>query len=87
MLLSVVYRYKLRLVLDALRHINPYVTRLMVKLDLLEDFVFMVKKGDFVVGDNLDSSYWHVPLHPSQSLLFGVSIYDQVEKKTFFYQK
>ena len=36
--------------------------------------------------DDLDSGYWHVPLHPSQCSLFGVSIYDQVEKKTLYYQ-
>merc|ERR1712177_86726 len=86
MLFSVVYSNKLRLVVDASTHINPYVTKRRVKLDSLDDFAFMVRQGDFVAVDDLDSGYCHVPLHPSQCSLFGVSIYDQVEKKNFYYQ-
>ena len=82
---TVVYSNKLRLVMEVSRHINPFVTKCKVKLDSLEDFAFMVKEGDFVAVDDLDLGYWHVPLHPSQSSLFGVSIYDQVEKKILFY--
>ena len=57
-----------------------------MKLDSLDDFAFMVRQGDFVAMDDLDSGYWHVPLHPSQYSLFGVSIYDETEKKTSYYQ-
>ena len=42
---------------DASRHINLFVTKRKVKLDLLEDFAFMIKEGDFVAVDNLDSGY------------------------------
>ena len=64
---------------------SPFVTKHKVKLDSFEDFAFMLKEGDYLAVDDLDSGYWHVPLHPSQSSLFGVAIYDQVEKKTLFY--
>ena len=52
--LSVVYSNKLRLVVDASRHSNQYVTKHTVKLDLLEYFAFLVRKKDFVAVDNLD---------------------------------
>ena len=52
---------------------------------MLEDFAFFIVEGDFVAVDDLDSGYWHVPLHPLQSSLFGVAIYDQEQKKTLFY--
>ena len=63
--LSVVYSNKLRLVVDISCHINPYVTKQKVKLDLLKEFAFLVYNEDFVAVDDLDSGYWHVPLHPS----------------------
>ena len=46
---------------------------------------FLFKKEDFVTIGDLDLGYWHMPLHPLQSSLFGVAIYDQEEKKTLFY--
>ena len=45
-----------------------------------------MQKDDFLAVHNLDSGNWHVPLHPSQYPLFGVSIYDELEKKTNYYQ-
>ena len=54
--ISVVFSYKLHLVVDTSRHINPYVTKRKVKLYLLDDFAFMVKQGDFVAVDDLDST-------------------------------
>ena len=45
-----------------------------------------MQKDDFLAVHNLDSGNWHVPLHPSQYPLFGVSIYDELEKKTHFYK-
>ena len=71
---------------DASRHINPYVTKRGVKLNSLDEFFFLVQKGDYLAVDDLDSSYWHVVMHPSQYPLFGVSIYDKLEKKTHYYQ-
>ena len=82
--LSIVYSNKLRLVVDASRHINPYITKKKVKLDLLKEFAFLVENEEFVAVDDLHSGYWHVPLHPLQSSLFGVAIYDQEEKKTLY---
>ena len=53
--LSVVYSNKLRLVVDASHHINPYVTKQKVKLDFLEEFAFLVENEDFVAVYFLDS--------------------------------
>ena len=53
---SVVFSNKLCLVVDASRHINPYMTKCKVKLDSLDNFAFMVKQGDFVAVDDLDST-------------------------------
>ena len=83
--LSIVYSNKLRLLVDASCHINPFASECKVKLDLLEDFAFLVKKEDFVAVYDLNLGYWHLPLHPSQRSLFGVAIYNQEEKKTLFY--
>ena len=55
--LSVVYSNKLRLVVDTSRHINPYITKCKNKLDSLDNFAFMVRQGDFVAVDDLDSGY------------------------------
>ena len=55
-------------------------------MDSLDKFSFMVQKDDILAVDNLDSGYWHVPLQPSQYPPFGVSIYDELEKKTHYYQ-
>ena len=64
--LLVVYSNKLRLVVDASRHINPFVTKRKVRLNLLDDFAFLVQEGDYLAVDNLDSGYLHMPKHPSQ---------------------
>ena len=64
--LSVAFSNKLRLVVDASCHINPYVTKRGVKLDSLDKFSFLVQKDDFLAVDDLDSGYWHVQLHLSQ---------------------
>ena len=55
--LSIVYSNKLRLVVDASRHINPYITKKKVKLDLLKEFAFLVENKEFVAVDSLDSGY------------------------------
>ena len=69
--------------MDASRHINPYVTKRRIRLDSSDKFSLLVQKDDFLVVIDLDSGYWHVALHPS---LFGVSIYDESEKNTHYYQ-
>ena len=81
--LSVVYSNKLCLVVDASRHINPFMTKRIGEID---DLVFLVREGDYIVVDDLDSGYWHVLLHVSQYLMFGVSIYDETLKRTSYYQ-
>ena len=72
--LSVVFSNKLRLVVDANRHINPYVRKCSMELDSLDDFALLVQQGNYLAMDDLDSGYWHVLLHPSQYIFFGCSI-------------
>ena len=84
--LSVVYSNKLRLVVDASRHINPFVKKRPIKLDSLEDFAQLVNRGDFVVVDDLDSGYWHVPLAKHQQHFFGCSIFNATTGEVEHYQ-
>ena len=84
--LSVVYSNKWNLVVDASRHINPFVRKCTVKLDTLDDFAQLVQQNDFLAVNDLDSAYWHVPLHPSQYKFFGVSIFNSATGQTEYYQ-
>ena len=53
--LSVVFSNKMRLVVDASRHLNPYVELESTKLDSLEDLTCLVERGEWCSVDNFDS--------------------------------
>ena len=55
--LSVVFSKKLKLIVDASRHINPFVTKHSIRLDYLDDFALLVQQGDYLAVDDLDSGY------------------------------
>ena len=55
--LSVVFSNKTRLVVDASRHLNPWVKKESTKLDSLDDVGELLKPGMFVAVDDLDSGY------------------------------
>ena len=57
--LSVVFSNKMRLVVDASRHLNPYVELENTKLDSLDDLTCLVEKGELCSVDDFDSGYWH----------------------------
>ena len=60
--LSVVFSKKLRLVVDASRHLNPYLEDRKIKLEDLDVREQIFRKDDFQTKIDLDSGYWHVPL-------------------------
>ena len=70
--MSVVFSKKLRLVVDASRHLNPYLEDQKIKLEDLDVGEQMIKDGDFQTAADLDSGYWHVPLHPDHKQYVGV---------------
>ena len=57
-----------------------------MRLDSLDDFAFLVNRGDFVAVDDLDSGYWHVPLARHQQHFFSCSIYNATTGETEHYQ-
>ena len=57
----------MRLVVDASRHLNPFVYKVKTKLEDLKLYPDTMEKNDFCSVDDLDSGYWHVPLSRSSS--------------------
>ena len=84
--LSVVFSNKWRLLVDTSRHINPYVEKRKACLDSLDDVADLVKEGSYIAVDDLDSGYWHVPLHPSMYEFFGCHIENPVTGETVYFQ-
>ena len=70
--LSVVFSKKLRLVVDASRHLNPFIKDLKIKLEDLDVGEQMIKPGDYQTTADLDSGYWHVPLSDDHKQYVGV---------------
>ena len=77
--LSMVFSKKMRLVVDASRGLNPYLLKRDVPLEGLDTFAEILKKGDFVAIDDLDSGYWQVPLHPDMYQYCGVHYQDPLD--------
>ena len=70
--LSCVYSTKWRLVVDASRTLNPFCTKRKIKLEDLSHVSHTIRRGDFMVCNDLDSGYWHVPVHPDHWQYLGV---------------
>ena len=71
---------------DASRHLNPFVKKQKVRLDSLDDLAEMVGKNDFLVVLDLDSGYWHVPLHIEMQKFCGVAVFNSVTGQFKYYQ-
>ena len=69
--LSVVFSKKLRLVVDASRHLNPFIEDRKIKLEGLDAREKILIQGDYQTKCDLDSGYWHLALHPSQQKYVG----------------
>ena len=76
----------MRLVVDASRHINPYVSKRKASLEDLGDMSQLIEEGDYIAVDDLDSGYWHLPLHPSMHQFFGCHIEDPETGEVYYYQ-
>ena len=85
--LSVVFSKKLRLVVDASRHLNPFLKDRKIKLEDLNVSEQMLKQGDFQMTTDLDSGYWHVPLNDDMKKFVGVHFELDSGEKLFWVWK
>ena len=69
---SRVFSNKWRLVLDASRGLNPWCKRRSIRLDDLGHVSNVLSQGDFMVCNDLDSGYWHLPVAESHQQYLGV---------------
>ena len=83
--LSSVYSKKKRLVVDGSRALNPFLHHRRVRLQDHREVSNFVKSGDWFTVDDLDSGYWHIPIHPDHRQYLGVAIEDEVTEKTIFF--
>ena len=74
--LSNVFSRKRRLVVDASQGLKQHLAKRDMPLEGLDTFAEILKKGDFVAVDDLESGYWHCALHPSMYKLCGVHYKD-----------
>ena len=70
--LSAVFSKKWRLVVDASRTLNPYCTRRKIMLEDLSHVPLVIREGDFMVVNDLDSGYWHIPIAEEHWTYLGV---------------
>ena len=75
--MSVVMSGKLRLVLDGSRNLNPYCKQRGIKLEDHSHISSTVKRGDFMVVNDHDSGYWHVPVAEDHWTFLGIHIVDE----------
>ena len=75
--MSVVFSGKLRLVLDGSRNLNPYCKQRGIKLEDHTHVASTVKRGDFMVVNDHDSGYWHVPVAEDHWTFLGIHIVDE----------
>ena len=82
--LSSIFSKKKRVVVDASRSLNPFLEHRRVRLQDLRDIPNIVREGDFMCTDDLDSGYWHVKIHPSHRKFLGIHIEDEDKKPIYF---
>ena len=70
--MSCVFSKKWRCVLDASIGLNPYCRKRKITLDDLSCIHKILKRGDFMTVSDLDSGYWHVPIHPDFQTFLGL---------------
>ena len=72
--LSSVFSKKKRLVVDGSRCLNPFLIKKSVRLSDLRDTPNLVKEGDFMCADDLDSGNWHLGVHPDYFKYLGIHV-------------
>ena len=69
---SVVYSKKWRCVLDASLHLNPLCVKRKTRLADLSCIPLILREGDYMTVNDLDSGYWQVPIHPDHQQFLGL---------------
>ena len=64
-----VFSNKMRLVVDASCHLNPYVSKDKTKLDSLDNLTCIVSKEEFGMVDNFNSGRFHRMLEQKAQFL------------------
>ena len=85
--LSSVFSKKKRLVVDGSRCLNPYLLKRSLRLTDLRDVPELVKEGDFLCADDLDSGYWHVGINPAFYKYLGIHIPEEDGSVSFYFCK
>ena len=70
--MSGVHSNKWRLVLNASQGLNPWCKKRSFKLDNLGHLSNVLARGDFMVCNDFDSGYWHLPVAESHHQYLGV---------------
>ena len=83
--LSSVFSKKKRLVVDASRALNPYLLDQPVRLQDLRDVPMLLKPGQWMAVDDLDSGYWHLAINPADRKYLGIHITDEKTKKPIYF--
>ena len=85
--LSAVFSKKWRLVVDASRTLNPFCTRRKIKLEDLSHVQKVLRQGDWMVVNDLDSGYWYVPIAQEHWQYLGVHFQHEDGSFTFWVWK
>ena len=85
--LSVVYSKKWRLVVDCSRTLNPFVQKIHVKLETLDEAESVLKKGDWQAISDLDSGYWHIGVSEESQKFLGIHYIDEQGDVHYFQWK
>ena len=85
--LSSVFSKKKRLVVDGSRCLNPFLLKRSIRLCDLRDVPDLIKEGDFLCADDLDSGYWHVGINPAFYKYLGIHIPEEDGSISFYFWK
>ena len=75
--MSVVFSNKWRLVLDGSRNLNPYWVKRGVRLEDHSHIAGTIRRGDYMVVNDHDSGYWHVPVAEDHWTFLGIHLVDE----------
>ena len=82
--LSSIYSKKKRLVIDASRHLNPYLLDKAVKLQDHRDVLNVLSRSAFQACDDLDSGYWHLGILEEHQKYLGIQITNSNGEPVFY---
>ena len=83
--LSSVFSKKKRLVVDASRCLNPFLRTRKVRLTDLRDVPDLIREGDYLMADDLDSGYWHLGINPAFYKYHGIHIPEEDGSVSYYF--